>query len=231
MITSTYNFSKVPALPDAFENYLNVNNAPLFAGFSSTQGVLSILTSDVLTTSQLDMLTTLVNNYIDPPYYLQLDHKNSVPLYSQYTSNKDLAMSDNSLLVLQTLIFPGETTEDIVLDEIKTVFEYHCPNVQNFLNSTTGSLTYQIYDMSRNIEITTQTIDLMSEGIIPKWNTLAQTGSTISNSIYKTKQLNGLMNKTPNYDCVWQLRLSNPTLFSARINGLEYLYFQKEVKP
>jgi hypothetical protein len=220
-------------LPDAFSVYMTTN-FPSFTGYSLNGTVMTINTRDTLTDAQLATLNTLLNDYVDPPSYMNFSNSVSFPLHSNFTSESDLTEIDG-FLVLQTFIYqnPVQSLDpSIVLDGLKTVIEYNTPNVQNYVNSTSGSVTVQLYDITRNVQIASSQVDIGTESIATEWNALAQTGSTAGNTVYKSHQFSGLMNRSTGYDCVWQLRATtSEPHFNVRFNGLQYLYYQHEVNP
>jgi len=228
---TTYEFTKMIYLTDAFTAYMNTNYSPLFCGFSYTGSTLTIGMADILTSEQLATVTTLVNNYVDPPYFMNFSNTVSLPLHSHYTSDPDLTEIDG-LFVLQTFIYQSNQDTNQVLDGLKTIVEYNTPNVQNYINSTSGTVSVQLYDLTRNIIITQSQIDLGTENIATQWNDLAQTGSTIGNTIYKSHQFFGVSNRSTGYDCVWQLRArTSDPYFNIRLNGLQYIYYDYQKNP
>jgi len=218
-------------LPDAFSVYMTTN-FPLFVGYALSGTVMTVNTSATLTNEQLATMTTLINGYVDPPYYLNYSNSVSLPLHSHYTSEEDLVQIDG-LSVLQTFIFQGSDPNDTtILDGLKTIVEYNTPNVQNFVNTTSGNFTLQLFDITRNAQIAESVIDIGTEGITTQWNELAQSGSTVGNTIYKSHQMFGLMNRSTSYDCIWQLRAStSEPYFNVKINALQYLFYDYESNP
>jgi hypothetical protein len=223
---SEYTFTKNISLLTAFQKYMKSSNAPLFNGCSITGDQLTLQTTGVLSEEQLNTITSLVTNYVEPVYDLNLSNTESIALHSHYTNDPDLVVID-SRSVVQTIIFPNRNNEDKVLNSMKTIFEYNAPNLQSFLNVTSGSVQFEIFDISRNYQVCLQTVDISQ--IVSDWNTLAQTGATGGNTIYKSFMCDGLMNQTTNYDCIYQFRMStsNPD-FNLRMNGLQWLFYQKD---
>lgn len=168
-------------------------------------------------------MALLVNDYVDPSVFLQFHHTETIALHSHFTKDTDISSSDD-LSIIQTLIFSANKCNGgDVLDTAKTVVEYYCPNPQLF-TETSGSIILELYDITRDVIISSQTIDL--EEIATNWNTLAASGSTSPNTMYKSFSFTGLMNKTPSYDCIWQFRgVASHASFTFRINGLQYIYY------
>ena len=223
---STYTFTKNISLLTAFQKYMKANNAPLFNGCELTGDQLTLQTTGPLSEGQLSTITSLVTDYVEPAYDLNLSNTESIALHSHYTSDPDLVVI-NDRSVVQTIIFPTRNNEgtNVVLDSMKTVFEYNAPNLQSFLNVTSGSVQFEIFDISRNYQVCLQTVDISQ--IVSDWNTLAQTGTTGGNTVYKSFMCDGLMNQSTNYDCIYQFRMStsHPD-FNLRMNGLQWLFYQ-----
>jgi hypothetical protein len=226
---TTYTFTKNISLLTAFQKYMKANDAPLFNGCELTGDQLTLQTTGALSQEQLTTITTLVTNYVEPPYDLNFSHTESIALHSHYTNDPDLVVI-NGRSVVQTLIFTNRNSEGTgdVLDSMKTVLEFNSPNLQSFLNVTSGSVQFEIFDITRNYQVELETIDISP--IVSQWNTLAQTGATNGNTVYKSFMCNGLMDKTTDYDCIYQFRLttSNPD-FNLRMNGLQWLFYTKSM--
>jgi hypothetical protein len=219
----TYNFSnKIIQKVGALQNVLEQSAfRDIFDGISYAPLVVSMKSE--LTQLQLSNLTTLITNYTDPAFYLTLDHTTSLSLHSHFTTDTDNVIIDGND-ILQTLIYTANIDSNIVLDSCKTIVELYCPNVRNYLNKTTGSINVEIYDITRNWSIASQTIQL--NNIAVQWNALAQSGSTIGNTVYQSTQFTGLMNKNPDYDTIFQLRgTTSDSDFTFRLNGLQYIYY------
>lgn len=228
-----YLFNKTVAIPDALNKYLrdNLTFQSLYTSLSTDveNGTVTVYMSEELTMLQLDELTTLVTNYVDPEIFLSLNHCETFALHSHFTADFDSLLVDGKYII-QTIIFqnPGNT-EDLVLDGMKTVVEYTCPDPAAFYASTGGAtlgdVTLQIYDVSRNITIASQVISLNE--ISDRWNTLGAAEQTTRDTVWRSHMFTGLMNMICNYDCVWQVRglVSDPATFDYRINGLQYLFY------
>lgn len=218
----TYNFpEKTIQKVGALEQQLEQSSFKDILGGISYPPLVVSMTSE-LTVSQLNDLTLLITNYIDPAFYLTLDHTTSLAMHSHFTNDQDTMMGTQT--VLQTLIYTASIDTNIVLDSCKSIVEFHCPNLQSYLNKTTGNINVEIYDITRDTSIASQTLQL--NDIAVQWNILANTGSTTGNTMYRSVQFTGLKNKNPDYDCIFQLRGSaSDTSFTYRLNGLQYLYY------
>ena len=213
---------------------INNKNDPNLNWLSNFQGIstvpLIIYCSSPLTDGELAGLTTLINAYVDPAIFLSFNHVETFPSHTPSTNNlSNSIINDN--LVLQTFIFSAKQENNVVLDSAKTIVEFICPNVKNFLNITTGSTLETglcIQDITRNIMISSQDVNI--DNIITIWHDLAATGSTQSNSQFKAVQYTGLMNKNPSYDCIWQLCSPAPfdSNFTFRCHSLQYIYYDVE---
>jgi hypothetical protein len=224
----TYPFpDKICNKPSALHEYINANIDWSVHFFGLSTGPLLIYADIQLTEIQLSNLTTIVNNYTDPAVYLAFDHVDTLTLNSKFNDDNDNVIIDNKN-VIQTFIYSTQNiSTPTVLDGLKTVIEYNCPNVQNYVNTTSGNISIEIYDITRNTSISSKTVDLNE--IAQSWNTLAQTGSTQGSTIYRTILFTGLINKSPNYDVVLQLRGSTSDSNSKfRCNSLQYLYYNVE---
>lgn len=227
---STYDFTNVRiSLLDAFNNYMKVNNSPFYVGSGFSGTTVTVSCSQALTPVELTTTTNIVNAYVEPPYYLNFSRTESTALNSDYTNDINLVSSTNGNLIVQTMIFTNRNnTGGEVLDGVKTIIEYNTPNVQNFLNVTTGSAIFEIDDITRHYQIVDCCLDISD--IATQWHSLAQTGSTKGNTIYKTLTCNGLLGKSTSYDCVWQYKMSTDNnIFNCRMNGLQYLFYNQEM--
>lgn len=215
-------------------NINNPNNSDLnwvshFQGISTAP--LTVYTDIPLTESQLAALTVLINAYVDPAVFLVFDHVDTFPLHSHFTNDRDNTIY-NGNVILQTFIFSANNNSDnIILDSLKTVIEYDCTNVQDFLNITSGNTLQtglSINDITRNVTIASQDINI--DDVVSVWHDLAVAGSTSGNIQYKSIQYTGLMNKNAGYDCIWQLSTPSPieTSFTFRCHSFQYIYYNVE---
>lgn len=211
--------NKIPA----FDAYLR-NNLSWVTNYNGCTGgpPLIIYTLTVLSDQEYQELQTLVNNYTDPSVFLEFDHSEAFTMHSHFTDDQDNTVI-NEDIVLQTFIFPNQNQNNSVLDCFKTVGEYRCEN-PSLITTTSGNLTLSIYDISRNVQITSQTVDISN--VLSTWNT---SNITVPNTIFKTIQFYGLSTQVPNYDTVWQIRVNSNqfTNFNFRINGMQYLFYNE----
>ena len=225
MSSYTYNYTDYPNVQfqTAFDSYMN-QNTTYYNGSGFSDSTFSIYTTIILTDDQVTQLITLITNYIAPPYVLIYNNSQSYPLHTHYNNDQDISYDSDNNSVVQLFIFNNNNSSTLKLDAFKTIIEYTTPNVQNYLNTTSGTLYFQIYDNTRDIIITETTIDISSYAT--QWNTLAQTGSTTSNTIYDTLYLDGMMNKTTDYDNVWMLKIkTSDSNYISRLHGMQHLYY------
>ena len=224
----SYPFEKQVTKADAFDSYLkkNVSWPSDYQGLSTSQNQAVIFVMRELTTEEQTDLQTLVNNYTDPAVWLTFDHVETMAMHSHYTDDTDNHIIDGQD-VLQTFIFCNMNTPDTVLDSLKTIVEYKCNDLSTFAASTDGNITLSLYDVTRDVQILSSTIELNE--IATRWNTLAEQNVT-KDVVFRSAQFYGLMNTVPNYDCVWQLRgsVEPPGSFTYRVNGLQYIFYNVE---
>ena len=114
--------------------------------------------------------------------------------------------------------------DQVVFSALKTVFEYATNDISVFATgSTTCVVNFQVFDYTRNIEITSTTLDISD--VITEWQTLAQTQS---GPAYKLRSfmIEGLRNVVADFDCIWQFNLSvsNPNVI-VKTNSMQRLYY------
>ncbi len=215
---ATYNFTKSGILkPYALDVYLK-NNFALYEDFSYSDPDLSIDTTAVLTNSELDTLTTLVENYVDPAVFLQLD----------MTIN-DASMSDRTsqsvLTPVNSFIFsPLNPIGSSTFNALKVILEYATSDIALFATgSVAGTAVFQIYDYTQSVIIGEIEIDITS--IFTAWQTAAQTESGPRYTL-KTIMLEGLRNVVSETDCIWQFKLSiSNANASVRTTGMQRLFY------
>lgn len=212
---SQYNFTKTVMKPTAFDDYLrNRIDSTIYDGVSISGENIILLTKQELTTPQFEQITQWVNEYTDPEIFLQYNHTESSPAYSEFSNS-------TTLHPLQTLIFVNRNGDTQVLDSCKTILTYSADDVSQFANTENLSIIFEIFDITRNWQIATQTIDITND-ILASW----KTQGTGSNELYKSAMFTGLHDKVPNYDCIWQFRVAvSDSNFKVRMNGLQYIFY------
>lgn len=213
---SQYTFTKTITKPSAFDYYLmqNIIDPTIYDGVSTSGNTVIILTKRELTQPEIDNITQLINTYTDPAVFLQYNHTESSPAYSDFCNS-------TSLCQLQTLIFVNRNSDNVVLDSCKTIMTYSADDVSLFANVPTASITFEIFDITRNWQIASQTIDI-TNNILATW----KTQGTGNNESYLSAIFTGLYDKVPDYDCIWQFRASvSDSNFKIRMNGLQYIFY------
>lgn len=215
---ASYNFTKTEIQkPPAFDAYLR-ENFPLYEDFSYTDPNLTIDTTQTLTETELTILTTLVNDYVDPTEFLVL---NTTIVNSSWSKAATLP----TLTSVHTFIFtPKSPDGTAVFDGMKTIFEYTTSDITAFSGVTGAVATFQIYDYTRSTPISTNNLDISD--IVTDWNTQATGGATGSNTVYRSFIAQGLRHQIANYDCIWQFRISvSVPNISVRTHSIQKLYY------
>lgn len=224
-----YTFDKTVTKADAFDAYLRQNVAWVsdYQGSSTNSSQVTILVARELTAEEQTDLESLVAAYTDPAVWLTFDHVETMAMHSHYTTDADNILIDGRD-VLQTFIFCNMNSPQTVLDSMKTIVEYRCDNISAFNSITEGNIILSLHDITRDVQILESTIPLNE--IATKWVNLAEQGNVTSDVVFRSAQFYGLMDKVPNYDCVWQLRGSTepPDTFTYRVNGMQYIFYNVE---
>lgn len=209
----TYN-KEITKLP-AFDDYLRKQYDPVVYNGAATSGNTTIVIMNrELTEAEQELLTTRVNAYTDPAVFLIYNRTESSPIFSHFANS-------STPTPIQTLIFTNRNEDRYVLDGCKTILEYYTDDVTLFQNADdNNTINFQMYDVTRNWLLVDETIDLAF--VVNKWKSLSNGSDTVYKSIY----INGLHEKAPNYDCIWQFRISvsNPNM-QVRMNGLQYIFY------
>lgn len=126
---------------------------------------------------------------------------------------------------MQNFIFVNQNQTNQVLDAIKTIVEYRCDDVTLFSQEPNNrNFTIEIYDKTREVQITSLTIDLAE--IADGWDQQAIDSPNTPGSDWRSLMFTGLHNKTTSYDCIWQLRVSvsNPT-FYVGLGSMQNIFY------
>ena len=229
MSVNSFNYSDYPniSFQEGLDQYL-LNNlgSELYNGVVFNDELFIIITNSVLTNDEITNLQTLLQNYTAPPYILTFNSTDTLTMHSHYNDDTDVISDSSGNSILQVMIYNNSNNPNTVIDGLKTIVEYYCPNVQNYLNVTSGSLYIQIFDITRQIAITEKTIDISN--ITSSWNTLAQSGSTQSNYVLQSVLFDGLNNKTCGYDCIWSTMVKpSDSNFKVRFHSLQHLLYNQ----
>jgi hypothetical protein len=217
----SYQFTKTVNKAEAFNIYLQENfPVNLVVNIEGTN--VTCVSVDALTSEQETLLTTLITDYVDPEVFLQFSHTESLSGVSE-KSNQQTPRD------VQAYIFPSTTniTDGTVLDALKTIVKVQCYNVETLLNTpalTTGSVTINVHDDTRNMDIGSETVNF--DDVVSGWHTAATNGLTGEVVANKTVMFTGLINSSTNYDCIWSFRISTTdSRFYGRLNGLQQLFY------
>jgi len=217
----SYTFTKTVNKPEAFNFYLD-EHFPVALEISIEGTTVTCVSVDALSTENQTLLTTLVTDYVDPEVFLQFSHTESLSGVSE-KSNLQTPRD------VQAYIFPSTTniTDGTVLDSLKSIVKLQCYNVETLLNTpalTTGSVTVEVHDDTRNMAIASETVNF--DDVISGWNTDATNGLTGEVVANKTVMFTGLINKSTTFDCIWSFRISTTDArLYGRLNGLQQLFY------
>lgn len=172
-----------------------------------------------LTTEELDALSTLIYAYVNPNTILELYSTISTNIQSNFT--KTPGVIDE----FTTIHLNKQKDTGLVINTITTIFEYYCPNVSTFLNTSIGNVNFNITDITYNFPVLSENINI--NDITSQWNTLAQTGSTISSRLFSTLVFNSIDYSVQDNDFTWDIIGNVPSIqpFDYRINVFKYMYY------
>jgi len=219
----TYENVTVQKAP-AFQSYISKNFAQ--GGETSVEeNSVHITTNVELDSTQQATLEALVRAYVDPTIFYQFSYAESITGFSQSTTA-------NHLSDVQSFIFPSKVlpngdnaqSDGTVFNAIKTILKMTMADVSLANDFESGKVTVEMYDVTRNIQICSQTIDL-SEFMV-EWKAAALANQTGVVNKYKSIMFTGLAAKATDYDCIWVMRLcvSDPRI-QVRLNGFQKLYY------
>lgn len=212
------NFTKTITKPEAFSFYLT-QNFPYLVSTTIDGTSVTLETAETLTTEEQDLLTTLVTDYVDPEYFLQLSYTDSLNGTSEKTN-------EQVLREVQAFIFPdlNNIQDGTTLDSLKSIIKVQNYAVEGLTGITGGSVTVSVTDKTRDMFIASETVNI--DDIITSWNALAATGATGEVTGYKTVMITGLKDKATTFDCIWvfSLSTSDPQIY-ARLSGLQKLFY------
>lgn len=221
-----YVFIATITKPNAFEHYITTNISWVadYLGNSISPTDVTLYSQRELTPTEVQETTDLMDLYEDPEFFLVFEKAINTPMSTNFTSDETLMVSNKC--VLQTFIFTTpENDNDLILDSFKMIVEYNCPNTLLFLLVSNPHIDIEIYDITRDIQIYSNSVPLNE--IETKWKALniLATNDTVFRSLF----IGGLQYQTPTYDCVWQIRVSasDPT-FRVRLNSLQQLFYSVE---
>ncbi len=221
----TYTFEDVTVQKaPAFQAYITKNFA--LGGATSVElSIVHVTTTIELNAGQQATLESLVRAYVDPEIYYQFQYAESITGFSQSTTAG--TMND-----VQAFIFPSKTlpngdnaqTDGTVLNSIKSIIKMTMENVADAADFVSGNVMIELYDVTRNIQICAQTIDITP--FMLEWKAAALANQTGIVNKYKSFQIEGLASKSTDYDCIWVIRLSvSDPRIRTRLNGFQKLFY------
>lgn len=213
-----YTFTKSITFLQDFDAYL-MSSFDKYDGATTNNTDVYIDTTMDLTGGELTTLGTLVDDYTNPDSILELYSTISSNIYSNFTKTPGIVDKFDSILLTH------QPDTDLTIDNIKTVFEYNCPNVSLYSSSSIGNINFNIQDTTSDVSVLSENISV--NDITSQWNTLAQTGSTIASTLFKIVSFSDLNYSAHNTDSTWDITGNVPSTqpFDYRVNGLIYSYY------
>ncbi len=220
-----YTFENVVVVKSpAFQCYIS-NRLPSFAGFMVEENLVRVISNVELDSTQLAALDANVRSYTDPAIYYQFEYAETITGFSQSTIS-------NQLEDVQSFIFPSKTlpngdnaeSDGKVFNAIKSILKLTMGDVAQALEFTSGSVTIELYDITRDFQIGIQTIDITP--FLLEWKAAALANQTGLVNKYKSFIFSGLDSNGTNYDTIWVFRLSvSEPKVRVRLNGFQKLFY------
>jgi hypothetical protein len=157
----SYNYVTLIKIVPSFVEYIT-NGCPKYLALNENQNDTTITVSEALNNTELTALTTLVNNYVDPSVYYQLTKIDNFPMMSNFTSS-------TSLLPVGSIIYSNTNSATLVMNQVKLVIAMNCLNTATFTNTSTGNVTFELLDKTRNVVIVPETVIDVSQ-ILENWS-------------------------------------------------------------
>jgi hypothetical protein len=215
----SYTYVTAIKIVPAFVKYLQENFSSHYVGILANQDDTSITVDLELSETDLTELTTLVNNYIDPSIFYQLNKVDNFPMMSNYTSS-------TTLLPVGSIIYSNTNSSNMVMNQIKLVIAMQCLNTATFTNTSTGNVTFELIDKTRNVVIVPETVIDVSS-ILINWSAETSANTTGYPNGYLTKviQLYDFANAFPNHDIILQFNLSScESDVSVAVECIQFLW-------
>jgi hypothetical protein len=220
-----FTFDKHIGIFNSFQNYISNAHSNVL-GLSGDANSITVVFSSNLNPDQIISLSNNVVNYNDPSYWLNLDHTNNFPLFSEQ-------INSTTGTTLQSFILSPYDQDNIVIGSLKTICKYNTSDLSYFANFNSNispmKFSLSLCNVTKNQFITSNSTDI-NEEIQSKWVPLANAGCNFAPPIFKTIQLFGLKDYTPGSDCMFNLNghVSDSNLY-VNLNGLQQLYYQVEL--
>ena len=215
---SSFNYNKAISIYSAFDAYLRSHFPTTLDGITGSSTEVSVIFKTELSQEDQTLLHDLVEAYVNPSYWLDLDHTESAPLTSPPTNSSDL-------VVLQSIIVSSLSgNPNIVLANMKSIIRYSTQNPTYFQTwdpiEAPIIFTLEIYNYTTQSLVKTVSTNVTNE--IQAWKT-----DNTAPDIFKTVQIYGLKDLIPNFDCIWLFKgsINNSNVY-ASMNGLQKLYYQ-----
>jgi hypothetical protein len=221
-----YAYSKHIGLIDAFQNTIE-KTFPACNGVTVAPDEVTVEFPDVLSEQDQISLSNLVSSYVDPSYWLSLDHTENMPMYTSQHSNLD--MED----IISFITSPSEHDDnDIVLGDMKTIVQLiPNSNLISYIGSSNWNndpiaVTLAISNYTNNTFITSNSVNF-NNTIDTQWIPLIQAGSNNLPAIVKTIQLYGLKDHKPSFDNIWQIAGScTNSNIKYRLQSLQKIFYE-----
>lgn len=214
-----YYFTKTVTKPDAFNDYIK-GKLLTSEGVATSDTTITVYSSVELTSEQQIQLASDVEAYVDPSYWLILDHSDNQFLNTNSTNS-------DTPEVLQSFIVSPYNNGNTVLGSMKTVVEYTVTDLNAFINwdeSNPVIFTLEIFNLTQNKSVTTITQTL--NDMCLHWKQHALNGDGSPQKDWKTLQIYGLKDLVPGSDCIWQFKvsISHPSIYIS-LNSVQRLYY------
>lgn len=198
--------------------------------YSDSNYVHHVVFKDTPTQEQETQLDTIIDGYVDPPYFLTLAGTEENFFNSSLCVNSTTPFLIQTFIVTPTRKMYSEQLGNIstVLADMKVVstIEIEDTNALQTWDSSNNpvEMTITIFDVTRNIDIKTCVFDVSDVVLDMKMN-----GGV---DRWKTYQIYGLKDLIADYDCIWQFKIHiNNPMVGVGLNSLQRLYYYVEECP
>ena len=220
----TYTFYLNNPHPDILHYYLLDNN-PLYESFvEQVKNEYQITFKRSLTSQELSEFTNWITTWVQPSIYLIYDHAETYTLTTDKINSSDLS-------VVNTFIMPryNLTSSSVILGSLKTLIHVSVHDITSLINldeNIIGNIKIQLYCNTKKVVIHHE--DVSISNTIYNWKQQALGGKTGLIEDWIPYQMYGLDNVLPDYDCIWQWKLStnSPNVYVA-LNSLQRIYFTR----
>ena len=220
-----YPFAKTVKLPDALRAQLNARFGNISLGLNSSDAEhISVYMTRELTADELTALNMIIADYTDPSYWLELDHTENHSLRS-ITTNETSCQT-----FLDTFIIAPYAHDNVVMGSMKTVVRCTTPDPSwvSSWNAATSPISVEVcvHCGTTGRDISSNSMDISAD-IDAAWRPMVAAGSNTVPPLYKSIQLYGFKDASPNSDCIWHLTGSvSDSNVCIDLNGLQKLFYQ-----